>query len=75
MALVAASWERTLAIPLLGNPLSDWLETLGITLLVLLTALLLKRVLRRRFARPGAPTSASSATTGSAPASTRDVRT
>lgn len=68
MALVAASWERTLAIPLLGNPLSDWLETLGITLLVLLTALLLKRVLRRRFARPGAPTSASSATTGSAAA-------
>src|ERR1700674_494896 len=68
MALVAASWERTLAIPLLGNPLSDWLETLGITLLVLLTALLLKRVLRRRFARRGAPTSASSATTGSAAA-------
>ena len=68
MALVAASWERTLSIPLLGNPLGDWLETLGITLLVLLTALLLKRVLARRFARPIATIAGSAASAASAAA-------
>ena len=34
------------------NGITDWLEALGIIALLLLTALLLKRVLKRRFARP-----------------------
>ncbi len=61
-ALIAfdkAAWERALSAPLLGNAAGDWLEALGIVALVLLTALLLKRVLGRRFARPaGAPAAA-----------------
>ncbi|HEV3076633.1 MAG TPA: mechanosensitive ion channel family protein [Thermoanaerobaculia bacterium] len=70
VALIAfdmAAWERALSTPLLGNSAGDWLEALGIVALVLLTALLLKRVLGRRFARPpGAATAGSAAGAASA---------
>jgi small-conductance mechanosensitive channel len=67
-ALDMATWERALSTPLLGNFAGDWLEALGITLVVLLTALLLKRVLGRRFARPAAGTVATAAAAASASA-------
>ncbi len=47
-----AAWERALSTPLLGNPAGDWLQAAGVTLLLLLAALLIKLVLRRRYVRP-----------------------
>jgi small-conductance mechanosensitive channel len=53
MALLdAATWERALSTPLLGNRAGDWLQAAGVTLLLLLAALLVKRLLRRRIVRP-----------------------
>jgi len=48
----ANRWQRALATPVLGNRAADWLEALAITVLVLLVALLLERLLARRFERP-----------------------
>jgi small-conductance mechanosensitive channel len=58
LALLDSSWQRALSAPFLGNTLIDWLEALGTTLLALLVALLLKRILHRRFdpAKRGTPT-------------------
>jgi small-conductance mechanosensitive channel len=48
----ANRWQSALATPVLGNRAADWLEALAITVLVLLVALLLERLLARRFVRP-----------------------
>jgi small-conductance mechanosensitive channel len=55
LALDTATLQRALAFELLGNSAADWLEAAGITLLLLLSALLIKRLLRRRFALPVTP--------------------
>ncbi len=52
MSFDADTLGRALSTELLGNTAADWLEAAGITLLLLLTALLVKRLLRRRFTRP-----------------------
>ena len=39
---------------MLGNRAGDWLQAFGVTLLLLLSALLVKRLLGRRFGRPAA---------------------
>jgi small-conductance mechanosensitive channel len=58
MAFDADTLERALATELLGNRAADWLEAAGITLALLLAALLVKRLLRRRFGRPATPAAA-----------------
>jgi small-conductance mechanosensitive channel len=50
MSMHDRSWDRALAAPLWGNPLLGWLEALAVTVLLLLLATLVKRLLRRRFA-------------------------
>jgi small-conductance mechanosensitive channel len=63
MSMLDRTWDRALAASLWGNSLLDWLEALAVTLLLLLLAALVKRVLRRHFAPPSAP-SAPSAPSG-----------
>jgi small-conductance mechanosensitive channel len=82
----AATWERALSTPLLGNHAGDWLQAAGVTLLLLLAALLVKLLLRRRFLRsppaaraPGPPRAtgagpaAQAAATAATPATVRSV--
>src|SRR5258708_3081605 len=58
MAFDADTLERALATELLAIRAADWREAAGITRALLLAALLLKLLLRRRFGRPATPAAA-----------------
>jgi small-conductance mechanosensitive channel len=62
LSLDTATVERALSFELLGNSAADWLEAAGTSLLLLLAALLVKRLLARRFARPATPAAGAAGT-------------